>query len=110
MVKPCEDDALAAARLPTRFGEFRILDGQRFNLRRHFVERVAVQVERRLPTDGAFIDQRWRESPARQLEALALAHQPRQPDSGARQRVFDDRVPAQVDYRLAGGHPLAQQQ
>ena len=25
MVKPCEDDALAAARLPTRFGEFRIL-------------------------------------------------------------------------------------
>ena len=25
MVKPCEDEALAAARLPTRFGEFRIL-------------------------------------------------------------------------------------
>ena len=25
MAKPCEDDALAAARLPTRFGEFRIL-------------------------------------------------------------------------------------
>ena len=25
MAEPCEDDALAAARLPTRFGEFRIL-------------------------------------------------------------------------------------